>query len=143
MKLKILEDSIKLPNCFIWYGAIKPEKLELWLKENGLKIPIDYFEFLCTTGGGDIFEGETILGPFGKAETGDDLIGTNYYNWKNGMPWDFLIFHIGLGISIIKKKDSNYCVLDENYSVKKTFKNFDDWYINYLREEYADRYELN
>jgi hypothetical protein len=143
MKLKIIIDSKKRPDLFKWFGKINPQQLGSWLAEKQFLIPADLFEFFCQTGGGDIFETETILGPFGNKELGDDLEGMNMFHRKKGMQSKYLIFHIGLGISVIDQNSFHYLILDNNYSKVNTFDSFDNWYVNYLRAEYAERYGLS
>ena len=143
MKFKIIIDSKKKPDLFKWFGKVNPQELKSWLKTKQILIPADLFEFYCQKGGGDIFETETILGPYGNKELGDDLEGINMFHWKKGMPKDYLLFHIGLDMSVIDQNSFSYLVLNRDYSKIKTFENFNEWYTNHLRKEYALRYGLN
>ena len=49
-------------------GEVQEPQLRRWLSENGLNLPEDFVAFLELTGGGDLFESETILGPYGDVE---------------------------------------------------------------------------
>src|SRR3989442_3494011 len=63
MRLTLLEDARKRPDLFVWRGAIDPVRLDAWLLSRRLKVPRDLRFFWVQTGGGDFFEGETVLGP--------------------------------------------------------------------------------
>ncbi len=60
--LKIVADSLRYPKLFDWNGPVERERLEQWLNDRGLKVPHDLEELWARTGGGEAFEGETILG---------------------------------------------------------------------------------
>jgi hypothetical protein len=59
------KDRAIRPDLFHFFGAIRAEKLDDWLRERTLTIPHDLKKFWCETGGGDLFESETILGRSG------------------------------------------------------------------------------
>jgi hypothetical protein len=73
MNSLLQQDQGLRPLLFVWNGPISAERLDTWLGERGLEIPDDLVEFWRETGGGDLFESETILGPFGDKRLGDDL----------------------------------------------------------------------
>lgn len=137
-------DADLRPNLFFWNGPIAPERLESWLVERRLEIPGDLFEFWLVTGGGDIFETETILGPFGDVSMGDDVDSANLFYHEQGLPANCLLFHTGMGgLSAVRLSDNVYLLLDEtNYHELKRFASLEDWYERLPREEYAERYGL-
>jgi len=142
MKITIFNDAGQKPQLFNWDGAIDVRDLSTWFEKRKLKIPQDLFDFYCTTGGGTIFEGETILGPYGNKNLGDDLEGMNKYHWEKGMPKNYLIFHTGLDLTVIDMNTFEYIVLSKDYHSLSIYESLDEWYINHLRNEYASRYGL-
>jgi hypothetical protein len=130
------------PNLFHFFGAIHIEKLDEWLRQRKLIVPDDLRAFWCETGGGDLFESETILGPFGSEDLGDDVDSVNQAQWQNGMPIDWLVFHTGVGLTVVKMSSGEYANLQASYEVHETFRSLDDWYNDFVRKEYAPRYSL-
>jgi hypothetical protein len=140
---QLKQDRAIRPDLFDFFGAIYREKLNEWLGERKLIIPYDLRAFWCETGGGDLFESETILGPFGRADLGDDVDTVNRFHWQDGMPIDWLVFHTGLGLTVVKMSSGEYANLrGDSYEVRETFRSLDDWYNQFIRKEYAPRYGL-
>ena len=50
-------------------GSIPKERLDEWLRQRDLEVPSELAELWQETGGGNLFESETILGPFGDVLT--------------------------------------------------------------------------
>ena len=96
-------------------------------------------------GGGDIFESETVLGPFGRQDLADDVDSVNQFHWKEGMPRNFLIFHTGIGgLSVLNVPAGDYASIQEHsYEVQQVFTPLADWYTRLVRPEYAERYGLD
>lgn len=140
----IYQDAKLRPSLFFWNGGIEPERLENWLKERQLEIPRDLHEFWMMTGGGDIFESETILGPFGDSAMQDDVDSVNQIYHHKGLPMNYLIIHVGLGgLTAVSLLDQQYVSLDEeHYQEFNRYKNLEDWCRYLIRAEYADRYGL-
>ncbi|HEY3974959.1 MAG TPA: hypothetical protein VGM18_18275 [Candidatus Sulfotelmatobacter sp.] len=140
---QLQKDQAARADLFRFFGAIRPEKLDSWLRERKLDIPQDLKTFWCETGGGDLFESETVLSPFGNVDLGDDIDSVNQGRWQKGMPAHWLAFHTGLGLSVVETLSGGYANLHgDSYEVRSTFKSLDDWYSNFLRKEYAERYGL-
>ncbi len=140
---QLLKDRATRPGLFHFLGAIQPEKLDMWLRERNLIIPPDLRHLWCETGGGDFFESETILGPFAARDLGDDVDSVNQFRWQNGMPRDWLVFHTGLGLTVVKMSSGEYVSVQEaSFEVRETFGSLDDWYGGLIRKEYAPRYSL-
>ncbi len=59
----ILKDAELRPELFSWFGAIDRKEIDEWLHSNSLMAPEDLKEFWSETGGGDIYESETIFRP--------------------------------------------------------------------------------
>ena len=68
----------------------------------------------------------------------------NEYYWKLGMPKNWLLFHIGLGKSVLNMDTFEiYTFFSESYQIKEKFMNFLDWYDLWIRDEYKERYGLH
>jgi hypothetical protein len=141
----IYEDAISRPDLFQWFG-VDEVALEKWLTVLPLRAHPGLVDFWRRTGGGDIFESETLLGPL-AADENDNVLKLNDYHRGRGLPDELLIFHIGLCVSassVDRKRHRNRLVtLDPaSYQVMSTFDTFGAWYQNTLRSEYASRYGL-
>ncbi len=142
---RLLRDARVRPELFRWNGPVGPARLRAWLRQNGLehRCPLDLVAFWEETGGGDVFESETILGPFGEPEMGDEVVTTNRAMHAGGMPLQFLVFHTDLLISAVDMSAGDYVALSpSDFRVLQRFSSFDDWYATTLRTEYAARYGL-
>ena len=99
----------------------------------------------CELGGGEMFESETILSPFGEKDLADDVDSVNEFHWNQGMPSDYLIFHTGIGgLTVVKLREGKYASVDENkYLIERNFDSIAEWYCETIRKEYSLRYRLN
>jgi hypothetical protein len=141
----IYEDARAHPLLFRWFGVSRPE-FEAWLTALPLRIHPGLVEFWRRTGGGDLFESETILGPL-VADESDNVLALNEYHWSKGLPRNMLIFHIGLNVSasfVDQRRHRNRLVSfkPDSYDVEKSFDTFGAWYRENLRSEYGARYGL-
>jgi len=59
--LILLRDTQKTPRMFSLFGAIPLTEIQDWLRRTGVVLPSDVIEVWQETGGGDVFESETIL----------------------------------------------------------------------------------
>lgn len=138
------QDSEKFPSLFVWNEPIEKEDLKLWFEEHSLYVPEDLIMFLSATGGGNMFESENILSPFGSQELGNDIESTNDWYLDNGLSDDLMIFNTGAYLSAVRLSDQKYVLLDSiDYEVESEFETFDDWYINTVRSGFAERYNLD
>jgi len=64
----ILHDSAARPGVFFWFGALPTSQTKDWERENSICVPADLKTLWSLKGGGDLFESETILQPFGSAD---------------------------------------------------------------------------
>lgn len=144
MKDQIFQDQRCRPDLFHFFGAIAPDLLTTWLRERKLVIPVDLSRFWCETGGGDMFETETVLGPFGRTDLADDVDSVNQFHRQKGMSADWVIFHTGMGgLTVVEMSSGRYASVREgSYEVQQTFASLADWYANLIRQEYAPRYNL-
>lgn len=135
-----MQDAARHPQLFIWNGTIESNQLQVWLQEHQLNLPQDLIELWKQTNGGDLFESETILSPFGDDSLGDDIDSVNEFHYSQGMARKYLLFHLGTGLSAVRLTDGYYVKLDDNYQEIAEFQSLDDWYRDELRSEYGKRY---
>jgi len=141
----ILADADVRPELFHWFGAPSPDALEAWLCRHGLdgRLPPELLALLQRTGGGDLFESETILGPLGSEVMGDDIVGVTESYRRRGLPSDVWIFQTGCFLCGFTTDRFEYVRLDErSLTVVQRFLRLDDWYIATLRAEFGERYGL-
>jgi|SRR5215467_10286344 len=55
------QDAQKIPRMFDPFGAYHWAEIQDWLRRTGVVLPADLIELWQQTGGGDVFESETIL----------------------------------------------------------------------------------
>lgn len=137
--MTILTDSKVAPQLFVWNGPIKPQDLEDWLGQRHLTLPSDLISFWRETGGGDLFESETILGPFGDREMADDIDSVDAFHHGKGLPSGFLLFHVGLYCSAVRLSDGKYVVLTHDYAPLAEYSSFEQWYMS-LRSDFMESY---
>jgi hypothetical protein len=140
----ILKDATVRPELFHFHGAVDRRIVEAYFADMGWKVPDDLTNFLIATGGGDLFETETILGLNHEEGLDDDLLTVNEYYRDAGLPEQMVVFHTGLGISAVRLMDGSYVWLQpESFKILATFASLNDWYRSVLRSEYATRYRLD
>ncbi len=136
-------DADLKPRLFFWEGAIDKEHLKELLGELGWSLPVDLFNLLVLTGGGEIFESETILGPFRDADLGDNLFTYNEELRGRGLPEAYVVFHTGMAVSAVRLSDGRYVEFGlEDFQEREEFASLEDWYLRLIRAEYAERYGL-
>lgn len=142
-QLQILRDAAARPELFFWNDAIPIEDLRSMIAAAGMVLPEDLFFLLSETGGGDIFETETILSPSGDKRLGDEIISTNEFLRERGLPKNFTVFHRGLCFSAVRINAPEYVTMDEDsFKVTGEYDSLDDWYTRTIRKEYGQAYKL-
>ena len=141
----IYEDALRRPDLFLWFGVTEAE-FENWLPALPLRVHPGLVGFWRRTGGGDLFESETLLGPLVEDED-DNVLKVNEYHWSKGLPSDLLIFHEGLCLSasfVDRPRHRNQLVSfrSGSYQIGRQFDTFNEWYQQTIRAEYAERYGL-
>ena len=91
----------RAPRIFSPFGAIPSVEVEDWLRRTGLILPSDLIELWQQSGGGDVFESETILRPTVSSSPNscfleDDIEGINAAYADEGKSGDLYVFHRGL-----------------------------------------------
>jgi len=146
--LILLRDTQKTPRMFSLFGAIPLTEIQDWLRRTGVVLPSDVIEVWQETGGGDVFESETILRPTVASAPNscfveDDIEGINAAYAEEGKSSDLYVFHRGLFPSAVRLSDQRFVTLTEGgRAVKDSFASFDEWYVRTLRAEYGERYGL-
>lgn len=135
-------DARKRPELFQWNGPLPREELEEWSRRYG-RVPEDLRWFWSSTGGGDVFESETLLSPLGDSSMGDDVVGVTEARRAQGLPGEWVVFHVGFGTSAFHVGDGRYAWFEGSVGApSRLFDSLDDWYRGVLRAEYAERYGL-
>jgi hypothetical protein len=145
--LLLLQDAERAPGVFHAFGAIPTSELEEWLRGNALVLPSGLIELWNTTGGGDIFESETVFRPTvpsipNACFVHDDIEGRNAAHTVKGKPSGLYIFQQGVFLSAVRLSDQKFVTLTEEYGVKHSYDSLDDWYASTLRAEFGARYGL-
>lgn len=140
--MSILDDAETRPDLFVWYGRPTGSSIETWATERGLALPEDLLALWEATGGGDIFESETILGPDTREDWQDDVGSANREYESEGLPTGYLVFHRGICLSAVEMSTGRYVTFaPESFQIQRTYDSFSGWY-EWLRSEYASRYGL-
>jgi hypothetical protein len=138
----ILRDASEYPRCFFWFGPLQAAEIEHWEKHQAISIPPDLKELWALKGGVDIFESETILQPFG-AEEYDLIEPVSSVRWGRGLDPDYFVFQIGSVNSVFRKSDGGiFAGSSEDLAGMTSFRDLDDWYVNTIRSDFAERYGL-
>jgi hypothetical protein len=145
--LVLLRDAQGVPGIFYPFGAIPRAELREWLRQNALVLPPDLIDLWELTGGGDIFDSETVFRPTvplipNTHFAQDDIEGRNAEHAAKGKPSGLYIFQQGAFLSAIRLSDQTFVTLTRDYSVDNSFGSLDDWYVRTLRAEFGERYGL-
>jgi hypothetical protein len=144
---RLFEDAKLNRRIFFPFGPIPEAELNDWLHRTDLVLPPDLLEFWRLTGGGDIFDTETILRPTVPTPPNacfveDEIEGFNAVAEVRGKSPDLYLFCSGLP-SAVRLSDQKYVTLnDDQYTVDQVLDSFDEWYVQVLREEFAAQYGL-
>jgi len=145
--LILLQDAKSVLGVFCPFGAIPKAELREWLRQNALVLPSDLIELWEATGGGDIFESETVFRPTvptvpNTCFVQDDIEGRNAAHAAKGKPSGLYIFQQGAFLSAVRLSDQTFVTLTRDYGVGESFGSLDDWYVRTLRAEFGERYGL-
>jgi hypothetical protein len=138
----ILKDSMLRPNLFIWRGPLPITDLEEWALQRSVNVPADLVQLWSVKGGGDLFETESILQPFGAPEY-DQIDSVSETFWKRGLSPDYFVFHTGLWDSVFRKSDGAvFSLRSRDLTQMLPFRDLNDWYSQNLRQPFAEKYGI-
>ena len=138
----ILRDSQSHPDIFIWRGPLLASAIEDWEHMHLLSAPEDLRQLWCLKGGGDLFESETLLQPFG-AEDYDLIESVSSVFWGKGLSTDYFVFHTGIVDSVFRKSDGALFSLgSSDLHQMSQFRGLDEWYVSTLPSVFAEKYGL-
>ncbi|MFL6436923.1 MAG: hypothetical protein ACJ71Q_05035 [Terriglobales bacterium] len=144
----LINDAIRAPHAFCWFGAIPPAELDAWIQRSQALLANDLLDFWRMTGGGDLFESETILRPTVESlpnacfVSGDDTDSVNSTQRERGMPKHLFVFQIGVFFSAVDMRYHKYVTLSESYVPQAQFNSLEQWYRGTLRAEFGSTYGL-
>jgi hypothetical protein len=148
--LTILKDAEARSDLFHWFGAIERDEIESWMRTGQFSVPSELVELWSLTGGGDLFESETIFRPTSIRSSmpyfvagSDPVDSANEQRVRNGMPKSYLAFHDGLFLSAIRLYDQRVVTLTPKGQETGEFSSLDEWYLRTLRAEFSRRYGLS
>jgi hypothetical protein len=107
-------------------------EFEPWLAALPVRVHPGLVSFWRRTGGGDLFESETLLGPLATEET-NNVLKVSEFHWNNGLPRDLLVFHMGLCVSascVDMRRHRNRLVVlkPDSFEIALWFDTFSAWY---------------
>jgi hypothetical protein len=141
MSLQIFADADARPRLFRWHEPIDPERIAEWLRTHNYVVPESLAQFWETTGGGDLFESETVFAPRDHAD--DDIDDENDHLRTVGLPNHLLAFHRGYTVCAIDQRTNEFVELEPvTFSERRRYATLDEWYADVLRQEFAERYGL-
>ncbi len=141
---QIGRDAEQRPELFRWKGSESRGRLSGWASGIAGKVPEDLLSLWSSTGGGELFETETLLSPFGDPGVGDDVDGVTQLYRERGLTPDWIVFHTGFGMSAFSTQDGRIAWFGSSSNTPTSvFASVDDWYTHALRAEYAGRYGLS
>jgi hypothetical protein len=146
--LLLLQDAQKVPRIFFPFGAVPAAELQDWLQRTGLILPSDLIALWQLTGGGDVFDTETIFRPTvpstpNSCFVDDDIEGRNAAYAEEGKSGDLYVFQQGAFLSAVRLSDQRFVTLAEGGgTIKDSFTSLDEWYVRTLRAEYGEMYGL-
>jgi len=145
--LILLQDARRVPGVLHRFGPIPAAELREWLRQNALVLPPDLIELWEATGGGEIFDSETVFRPTVPSSPNtsfvqDDIEGRNAAHAAKGKPSGLYVFQQGAFLSAIRLSDQRFVTLTQDYAVENSFGSLNDWYVHTLRTEFGHRYGL-
>jgi len=146
--LLLLEDAKRRPELFDWFGAIPRREIEDWLLRHQLELPPDIIELWHVTGGGDVFESETILRPTVASYPNGSFVEDDIESFNTDHATELnrcgvYVFQRGVFLSAVRLRDQYFVTLTKNYVIAEWFSSLDEWYANTLRAEFGPRYGLS
>lgn len=118
--MKILEDAELRPALFVWNGGVERGRLRSWCERVGIaRVPADLEAFWAATGGGDVFETETILGP------DEGVLHASERLWRAGFPSSYLVFWSSWSVGAFDAATLAYLDLDPETRSERRIDSFE------------------
>jgi len=145
MATSIFEDALARPDLFQWFG-IDSGEFRIWLDALPVRIHPGLLNLWGRTGGGDVFESETLLGPL-HPDSSENVLSISQFYWGRGLSKEMVIFHTGSltsasHVDFPKHRNSIVTFKNDSYEIDQRFATLSDWYTKTLRAEFAGRYGL-
>jgi hypothetical protein len=113
---QMMRDAEQRPELFHWHGPEGRTRLSEWAAAVGGKVPEDLLSLWASFGGGELFETETLLSPFGDPSIGDDIDGVTSFSRQRGLAEHWVVFHVGWGMSAFNTIDGRFAWFEpQNY----------------------------
>lgn len=144
MNEQLWRDARTAPDLFMWNSPLDPHRLRQWISERCSVIPESLWEVWVRTGGGDMFETETLLWPMVDASHDDSVDAVNSYLRRHGLADGYVVFHTGLMLSAVRCRDGAIVEFAKKVLThpQRVFDSLESWYVDGIRSEYSDRYRL-
>lgn len=131
---RLMKDAAERPRVFEWRGPIEAERVNLWSQSSSVRIPLDLRQLWIATGGGGIFESETILSP-SEDDSEYSIASANQSFWNSGGQRNLLLFHTGTWISAVRSERPFYVSMEtETFTTVAEFEDLDSWYVGLVRK---------
>lgn len=140
---QILRESESYPHLFHWNGPLKLAAVEDWERQHAIQAPADLKLLWTVRGGGDMFESETILQPFGAPEY-DLVLPVSEVWWGRGLSRDYVVFRTGIDLSVFRKSDGAlFNCLSERFGDIVHVQDLGYLYETEIRPLFAEKYGLS
>ncbi len=136
---QLRSDILEAPEPFSFGGPEDREQCEHELSKAGHTTNPPLLEVWGEFGGGYLFETEELLSPLGEGWL--SIVNRNAAFYKAGLPADYLVFHVGMHLSVVDRSGAMRSLDEANFKTIRTYAALDDWYAD-LRSEFAERYGL-
>jgi hypothetical protein len=140
---RIFDDARQKPELFRWNGPLDADAIDRWIARMRWRIPLDLRSLWVVTGGGELFESETLLRPLEFDDTSEITRVTEWWRAR-GLAEQLVVFHEGMGLSAIRQSDGYYVWVPFTEPIRPAcaFQHLDEWYEKLIRAEYASRYGM-
>ena len=142
--MTLLEDKKRMPRLFTFASGATEGSIQQWEAFNGVDLPAQVHCLWLAIGSGTAFESEDIYGIQPDPVTSESVDSiTSFYRGK-GLPSDYWVLHRGLGGLTVLATTSGmiHQIDEESFQTSRCYSDFERWYCECLRAEYATRYHL-
>ena len=142
--MKIIEDKEKYPALFLFGAGSNDLLIREWELKNAVFITENLREMWNIIGSGTAFETEDIFAIQPDIVTGESVDSITALYRSQGLPSRYWVIHRGMGgLTVFDSESRHLLQLSESsYEPSRSYADFDEWYCECLRAEYAKRYSL-